>query len=166
MSQNLYYPLSVGNSWTYRMSNGDLYTLKIISSENGVYQIHNSFEDTTTPVKKVGNKIFGTVGGGNELKERFRENAKPGDTWEFEYQANGLDNLLRHQVKEFLKSIEVNGNTYTDVLVVEAELWMLISGNLTSINYFTQFYYAKGVGGILTTTSQGDRIELIDYKLK
>jgi len=164
MSQ-LYYPLTVGNSWSYKMSNGDTYTLKVISEEGGVYQVHNTFDDTTIPIEKDGNNILGVVAGGNELKRRFSENLQVNDTWEFGYQANGIDNILRHKVQEHLPLLEVNGKNYNDVLVVEAELLMVISGNLTSINYFTQYYYAKGVGNVLTTTSQGDRIELIDYQI-
>ena|SRR5690554_6487640 len=160
-----YYPLQTGNHWHYRFSNGDEYTLKIISEENGTYQMHNSFDDTTTPVKKEGHKIYGTVAGSKEMKEHLSETMQVGDTWEFSYQANGIDNVLRHKVKEKLSSVDVNGKTYKDVFVVEAELLMLISGNLTSINYLTQYYYAKGVGNILTTTSQGDRIELVAYQV-
>lgn len=160
-----YYPLKTGNHWKYQFSNGDEYTLKIISEENGIYQMHNSFDDTTTPIKREGSKILGVVAGSNELKERLNEDLLVGDTWEFEYQANGIDNVLRHSIKDQLSYLEVNGKTYQDVLVVEAELLMVISGNLTAINYFTQYYYAKGVGNILTTTSQGDRIELVAYQV-
>jgi hypothetical protein len=34
------------------------------------------------------------------------------------------------------------------------------------MKFFTQYYYAKGVGLVLTTTSSGDSMPLISYELK
>jgi hypothetical protein len=40
-----------------------------------------------------------------------------------------------------------------------------MNGNLMALNFFTQYYYADGIGLILTTSSAGDSHALIDYKL-
>jgi hypothetical protein len=40
-----------------------------------------------------------------------------------------------------------------------------MNGNLISTNYFTQYYYAKGTGLILTTSGMGDYHGLVSCKL-
>lgn len=49
--------------------------------------------------------------------------------------------------------------------MIEAESKIKMNGNLISLNYFTQYYYAKGVGLILTASSDGDTHSLTRYHL-
>ena len=41
-----------------------------------------------------------------------------------------------------------------------------MNGSQMALNFFTQYYYAAGVGLILTTSSAGDIHELTEYKLQ
>jgi hypothetical protein len=59
-------------------------------------------------------------------------------------------------VKEAGISKEVEGKTYNDVMLIEAESKMHINGSLMSLNFFTQYYYAQDIGLVLTTSSAGD----------
>lgn len=70
---------------------------------------------------------------------------------------------MRH--KEIAKTQEIDGKTYTDVILIEAESKIKMNGNLMPLNFFTQYYYAKNVGLILTTSSAGDRMALTSYTL-
>ena len=60
---------------------------------------------------------------------------------------------------------EVEGKVYQDVLFIEAENKIIVNDTLMPLNFFTQYYYAHGIGLILTTSSAGDIHSLIDYKL-
>ncbi|MEQ1676536.1 MAG: hypothetical protein ABL876_07540, partial [Chitinophagaceae bacterium] len=68
-------------------------------------------------------------------------------------------------IKETGLTKEVEGNTYNDVLLIEAESMLMMNGTLITLSFFTQYYYAKGVGLILTTSSMGDVQGLTSYKL-
>jgi hypothetical protein len=68
-------------------------------------------------------------------------------------------------VKEMGVSTVVDGTTYNDVIVLEAESKINMNGNVISTNFFTQYYYAKSVGLIMTTSSMGDEHSLIRYTL-
>lgn len=68
-------------------------------------------------------------------------------------------------VKEAGISKEVDGKTYQDVILVEGDMKMNVGGNLISANYLVQYYYASGVGLVLTTSSYGEWMGLISYQL-
>ena len=61
---------------------------------------------------------------------------------------------------------DVNGKTYTDVILLEADAKMSMNGNPLPMKYVTQYYYARGVGLILTTSSAGDEHALVSCELK
>jgi len=63
-------------------------------------------------------------------------------------------------------SKEVEGKTYSDVVFIEAGSKLNMNGNVISMNFLTQYYYAKGVGLILTTSSRGDAMPLTSYVVK
>jgi hypothetical protein len=92
-----------------------------------------------------------------------------GGIQEVNFKTNNFDNVLAYKIKETDVSKTGEGENYEDVLVVEAERKMMMNGNLMSIHFFTSYYYAVGVGLILTTLSMGGNITdeqaLVDYKL-
>ena len=63
-------------------------------------------------------------------------------------------------------SKEVEGKTYSDVVFIEAGSKLNMNGNIIPMNFLTQYYYAKGVGLALTTSSVGDAMPLTAYELK
>jgi hypothetical protein len=166
-----YYPVAAGNTWTYKKKDGNTY-MNMIVSVNG-----NSFLMTNTDAAGV-NESNNQLEGGWLLSDvyeegRMQQNLKldgvVGDAWEVSFKANNFDNILAYKIKEVGSSKTVEGKNYEDVLVVEAESKMMVNGNLMSIQFFTTYYYAAGVGLILTTLSMGGNITdeqaLVDYKL-
>ncbi len=93
------------------------------------------------------------------------DNLEVGKNWVVSFKANGLDCLLLMTVKETNSSKEIAGKTFNDVICIEAESQIIMNGSTMPLNFFTQYYYAAGIGLILTTSSAGDIHELTEYKL-
>lgn len=63
------------------------------------------------------------------------------------------------------ETIDVEGRTYKDVMVIRQE--MIISRYaLPGGNYSKTDHYARGIGLVLTTSSQGDSCPLIAWSLQ
>lgn len=166
-----YYPIAAGNCWTYKKKDGNTY-MNMITNVNG-----NEFAMTNTDaagVNESNNKMEGgwllsDVYEEGRMQQNLKLDGQVGDTWEVTFKANNFDNILAYKIKEAGISKTVEGKNYDDVLVVEAESKMIVNGNVMSINFFTTYYYAPGVGLILTTLWMGGNITdeqaLVDYKL-
>lgn len=167
-----YYPLAAGNSWTYMKKDGSTYTNTITAVNGNEFTMTNS---DPNGVNASNNRIENNFLLSDVYEEgRFQPNLNldgaPGDTWEVTFKANNFDNVLAYSVKEILPSKTVQGKDYPDVLVVRAESKMVMGGNLVGLNFFTTYYYAAGVGLVLTTLGMGDSISdeqaLVSYELK
>jgi hypothetical protein len=160
-----YYPLATGNEWQYKQKDGSLYTNKITAANGNVYTMHNSAANTGSQVKAEGDLILTDALEAGKFSQWLGNALNTGDAWEIKFTANGLDSILILTVKETGISKEVEGKTYNDVLFIEAENKMVINGSLMSLNFFTQYYYANGVGLVLTTSSVGDVHALVHCTL-
>lgn len=153
-NENAYYPLAVGNTWTYKHYSGEKMVTTINSMDNdGVFLMSNSLNPINTGTKKINGEYFSDGLEKGNMQLILKDNLLLGDTWEAKFKANGIDCVYKYTVKEILPSKTVEGKEYKNVAMVELDSCYLINGNLMSMNAFTQTYYAKGVGGILTTTS-------------
>lgn len=168
---NNYYPIAAGNMWNYKKKDGNTYMNMIVSVNGNDFLMTNT---DSSGVNESNNKIDGDwllsdVYEEGRMQQNLKLNGEVGDTWEVNFKANNFDNVLAYKIKEKGISKSVEGNVYEDVLVVEAESKMIVNGNLMSLNFFTTYYYASGVGLILTTLSMGGNITdeqaLIDFKL-
>lgn len=160
-----YYPLAANNEWQYKQKDGGIYVNKITAATGGEFSMNNSFANTNSVVKTDGNIITTDALETGNFQQWLANDLKAGDSWEVKFKANGLDCLLIMTVKETGISKEVEGNTYNHVMMIEAENKMIMNGNLMPLNFFTQYYYADGIGLVLTTSSAGDSHALIDSKL-
>lgn len=160
-----YYPLAAQNEWQYKQKDGSTYTNKVTAANGNEFSMHNSAANTSSTVKKEGEVILTDALQAGNFAQWLANDLKPGDTWEIKFTANGLDSLLIMTVKETGTSKEVEGKNYDNVLFIEAENKMVINGSLMSLNFFTQYYYADGVGLVLTTSSAGDSHALVSYTL-
>lgn len=152
-NENAYYPLAVGNTWTHDFG-GQLMIANIESCDNeGVFSVTNSLNPLKGSMKKVNGEYFSDSHENGNMQLVLKDNLILGDTWDVKFKANGIDCVYKFSVKEILPSKIVEGKEYKNVAMVESDSNYLINGNLMSINAFTQTYYAKGVGTILTTTS-------------
>ncbi len=153
-NENAYYPLAVGNTWTYKHYSGEEMVTTVDSMDNdGVFLMSNSLNPINTGTKKVNGDYFSDGLEKGNMQLILKDNLVLGDTWDVKFKANGIDCVYKYTVKEILQSKTVEDKEYKNVAMVELDSCYLINGNLMSMNAFTQTYYAKGVGGILTTTS-------------
>lgn len=151
-NEQAYYPLAVGNTWTYDY-NGQQMVTGIESCKNGEYTTSNSLNPASGKMKKKNGEYFNDGLEKGNMQLMLKDQMTPGDRWEAKFKANGLDCVYVYTVKEVLKSKTVHGKEYHDVVMVEIDSCYIINGARMSMNAFTQNYYARGIGVILTTTS-------------
>lgn len=164
----VYYPLHVGFIWTYRSKDGSTYKNSVTAvnpANPNEFTMVNSLMNKNQLMRKEENNYVTDSFEDGTINTLLKDNATVGDTWEIEFKANGLDSILVMIVKEVGSTKTVNGKAFDNVIMIEAESKLLMNGTLMPLNYFTQYYYAKGIGLILTTSSMGDAQELIDYVL-
>lgn len=160
-----YYPLAVNNQWHYRQKDGSTYANAVLGIDGNLVRMQNSSQPTASTVKISDGILYNELMEPGNFQPWLKDGAKSGDTWEASFKANGLDSVLLITVKATGISKEVADKTYTDVMVLEAESKIRKNGNLISTHFFTQYYYAKGTGLILTTSSMGDEHTLIHCEL-
>lgn len=162
---DVYYPLEVGCGWVYLCKDGSTYTNMITAvnpAKPNEFTMVNSLLKKDTLFRKEGDDYVTDSFEAGTINILLKDNAKVGDTWDIKFKANGLDCILVMTVKEVGLTKEVKGKTFENTMMIEGESKMLMNGNLMPLNFFTQYYYCKGIGLILTTTSMGDEQSLID----
>ncbi|MFT3911960.1 MAG: hypothetical protein QM737_21220 [Ferruginibacter sp.] len=162
---NNYYPLAPQNEWHYKQNGGDTYINKIVAANDNEFTMHNSAFNKNSIVRSDGNLFTTDALEAGNFQQWLKNDLQQGDRWSISFKANGLDCIMIMTVKE--KDIEksVEGKNFTNVILIEAESKMMMNSNIVSLNFFTQYYYADGIGLILTTSSAGDKHALIDYQL-
>ncbi|MDZ4795861.1 MAG: hypothetical protein SGI83_16395 [Bacteroidota bacterium] len=160
-----YYPLAAANEWQYKQKDGNTYVNKVTAANGNGFVMHNSAANTSSVVQTDGNIITTDALEACNFQRLLAHDLQTGESWEIKFKANGLDSILIMTVKETDGNKEVEGKSYNNVLFIEAENKIVMNGNLMPLNFFTQYYYADGVGLILTTSSAGDSHSLIAYKL-
>lgn len=160
-----YYPLAVGNTWTYKMQGGKTFTNTVTAADGNLFTMQNSMIPRPQTVRKDGDTYEADNFEANNFQVFLKDNLENGDNWEINYRANNIENILMMTVKEKGMSLEVEGKTYEDVIAIEGDMKMNVNGNIISANYLVQYYYAKDVGLVLTTTSYGDSMGLVSCEL-
>ncbi|MBV6397402.1 MAG: hypothetical protein HFACDABA_03016 [Anaerolineales bacterium] len=161
-----HYPLAVGNTWTYQIKGGRSYTSAVTGQDGDAFIVSTTLVNAVSRVKKIGDEYHSDSPETGRTMIGFKENLKVGDTWVNSYKVNGIDTTLTYRVKESGISKDVNGATFKDVILIEADSAMSMNGNAIPMKYVTQYFYAKGVGLILTTSSAGDEHALTEYEVK
>lgn len=166
-----YYPLAPGNTWEYKMNastglSTSTYTNTVVSIEGQIATMKSTAAPDTTHVKVENGAVYNELMSPGNYQLWLKDDLKKGEIWEATFTANGLNSIMAMTVKETGISKEVEGKTYADVIMLEAESKINMNGNVISTNFFTQYYYAKGVGLIMTTSSMGDVHALVRYAVK
>lgn len=167
-NENSYYPLAVGNAWTYDYG-GQPMVSTILSCDGGEYITSNSLNPVDGRMKKTGGNYYSDGFEKGNMQLMLKDTLSLGDSWESAFKANGLDCIYVYTVKEVLDMKTVNGKDYKDVVMVELDSYFEMNGTRMSMNAFTQNYYARGIGVILTTTSGvigNNSYPLLSYELK
>ena len=160
-----YYPLAQANEWHYKQKDGSTYSNTITAVTGNRFTIHNSVANTSSTVITDGNLVTTDAMEAGNFQPWLTNDLKLGDNWAVKFKANGLDCMLIMTVRQMGIRKEIEGKNYDNIMCVEAENKMLVNGSLVSLNFFTQYYYADGIGLVLTTSSAGDSHALINYKL-
>jgi hypothetical protein len=156
-----YYPLKTGNTWTYKTNDGSTFTNTVISEAGGVFTMTNTTVAHETQVKNEGGTLFTDSYEAGNMQPFLKEGAVAGDNWEIKYKANGIDSVLAVVIKSTGGSKEVEGKTYNDVMEMEGGMSFIVNGNAFPAGTKYQWYYAKGTGLILTTSTLGDNMPLL-----
>jgi hypothetical protein len=160
-----YYPLAPGNKWEYKLKDGSTYTNAVVSVDGNIVTMKNSTVPDNTRVKVENGVMYNELMAPGNYQLWLKDDLKKGETWDATFTANGLNSIMAFTVKETGISKEVDGKTYPDVIELESESKINMNGNLISTNFFTQYYYAKSIGLIMTTSSMGDVHTLQHYEL-
>jgi len=160
-----YYPLAPGNKWEYKLKDGSTYVNSVESVNGNIVSMKNSLVPDNTRMKIEQGIMYTELMGKENFQLWLKDDSQKGETWDASFSANGLNSVMVITVKETGITKEVNGKSYNDVMMIEAESKINMNGNLISTNFFTQYYYAKSVGLIMTTSSMGDEHALQNYEL-
>lgn len=160
------YPLANGNVWTYKVQDGSTYTNAVTGQDGNQFTMLNSLAPRPVKVYLDDKGLMSDAFEEGNFQLFLAQNPGQGDTWECRFSANGLNSVIVMTVKSVGGSIEAEGKAYNGVTMVEAESKIEMNGNLMPLGFFTQYYYAEGVGLVLTTSSHGDRQALVSADLK
>jgi len=160
-----FYPLKTGNTWTYRTNDGSTFTNTVVAETDGVFSMTNSTVAHQTTVKKEGNTFYTDSYEAGNLQPFLKDDAQSGDKWEIRYKANTIDSVLSVEVKSVGGTREVEGKTFADGMKMKVSMRFIMNGAPYSANTVYTWYYAKGVGLILTTSTLGDHMPLVSSML-
>lgn len=160
-----YYPLAPGNKWEYKQKDGSLYTNSVVSVNGPIVTMKNSTVPDSTNVKVENGIMYNELLAKDNYQLWLKDDLQKGETWDATFTANGLNSIMTFTVKETGITKEVDGKTYHDVVMLESESKINMNGNVISTQFFTQYYYAKSIGLIMTTSSMGDAHTLQNYVL-
>ncbi len=166
-----YFPMNIGNEWTY---SGDYVYKNFINNDTVIggelYFIIENDQGGVSYMRKSGDKYLVI----NELLYKdqkdhvfLQENGEEGDEWGFEISISSYGyitkNVYRYSIHEKLESFDLNGTTYKDVLVIDADTDTYMDGEYVMSLSDTRYYYAKGVGLIRSKLSQSYWFEEFSY---
>lgn len=166
--ETVLYPLAVGNKWTYKVTMGNNYTNSVVGVDAGnpnLFIMHNSATNANSYMRKDGDIYYTNAFDTNVFHPYLKDDFKVGMNWAVQYTANGIVTDTTMTVTQVGISKEVEGKIYHDVTVVKGDSKFTMNGSPVPMSYTSEFFYARGVGLILATTSNGSYHSLIDYVL-
>lgn len=160
-----YYPLKTGNSWTYGNNDGSTFVNKVEREENGVFFMSNSTVATLSQVKKEGDVFYTDSYEAGNMQPFLKENVAVGDKWEIKYLANTINSILSIEIKSVGGTKEVEGKSYSDVMEMEGVMSFNVNGNIINAGTKYNWFYAKDIGLIQTTSTLGVNMPLKEYSI-
>jgi hypothetical protein len=160
-----YQPVTAGSTWQYNSSTLGLYTETALGTDNDTtiegekYSTLNNSEGGRRYVNKNGviyksYSYFEAIG--ESLKLTYLKDATVGTTWDdvinYDYNGFAVPVTFRYTIASRDGSKVVNSKTYENVIAVDIRISassLLVGGDGTVAT--GQQFFAKGVGGILTT---------------
>jgi hypothetical protein len=192
-----YLPNTVGSNWTYKITTAGSaqstvkYTVSSRDTSAGgkTYTVITGNNGTNQYYTKIGSDYFNfrTLSGQGLELLFLKDNVALNGTWNTSQTINGLTGLppgitsanviINYVIKEKGTTRTVSGNTYANIIKVEATLSAGVSGlPIPPSNLGTaEFYFSKGIGIVeskvlLSNTALGfnldEKYELQSYEIK
>lgn len=167
--ETVLYPLAVGNRWNYKMKNGGGYSNSVVGVDAGnpsLFTLHNTSTNANSFMRKDGDIYYTNGYDANVFHPYLKDDFTVGTNWAVQYSANGITTDMTMTVTAVGISKEVEGKTYNNVTVVKGDCKFSMNGTPMPTTFISEYFYAKGIGLVLTTTSTGDAHVLTDYELR
>lgn len=179
-AENEYIPLTAGSTWTYGAEGGNGTTTGYTTTVTGATKVINGKTyleveqkegGVTTKYHIIKDKgVYTAVGMhpqmGNLELSLLKEETPIGKPWEVTYTANGIlcKMSLTIEAKELSKT--VSGRTYKNVMQVKSVTTFTFMGEELPTSATMHYYYAKGVGLILSDAGTLGKFPLLSYSVK
>ena len=166
--ENVLYPLAVGNKWAYKMSAGGGYTNSVVGVDGtnpSLFTLHNTSTNANSFMRKDGDIYYTNGFDANVFHPYLKDDFAVGTNWVIQYVANGITTDMTMTVTEAGISKETEGKIYNNVTVIKGDCKFSMNGTPLPTNFSSEYFYAKGIGLFLTTTSAGDSHILTYYEL-
>jgi len=169
-----YLPTTAGSTWNYGGSSPYSVTAtgatKVINSKtyHEIETIQGSTSRISYVVKENGvYTAIGMVSGFENLEVTIlKEDTPVGGSWEEITNMNGADVKMLLSIVEKDVSKTVEGKTYNKVINVEMVQSFSIMGIDLGLEVTSHYYFAKGVGLILSELGTGEQVSLLSYNIK
>ncbi len=89
-----YYPLAIGNNWTYKMKDGNTFTNTVTAVNGNTFTMKNSMQDKPATLRKDGDVYWTDSYEVGNFQITLKDGLKKGDTWEIKYKANNIESIL------------------------------------------------------------------------
>jgi hypothetical protein len=162
------YPLAVGNKWTYQMTDGNTY----INSVTGVdpanpslFSMHNSMSNMSSYMRKEADTYLTNAYDASAFHFYLKDDPAVGESWAVKYSANGIDTEMTMTVTAVGISKDVAGRAFNNVTVVRGDSRFSMNGTPLPTTFTTEYYFAKGVGLVMTASTGGDVHSLVACEL-
>lgn len=173
-------PTSVGSTWTYGGITPHTATITGANKNiNGKVYVEAEVKQGASVSKSYvlkENKVYTTMGMvqgmGSMALVVLKEDAAVGETWEQTTITNGVDTKFTFTVAEKNISKTVGGKNYDNVIHMNVKYSNSFSGEdfglgtELGLTLSVDYYYAKGVGLILTDLGSHGQIPLISYNVE
>src|SRR4051794_10077699 len=166
--ETVLYPLAVGNKWIYKMSAGGTYINSITGMDAAnptLFSMLNSSTNLGSFMRKDGDIYYTNGYDANVFHPYLKDDFTVGANWVVQYTANGITTDMTMTVTSAGIAKDVEGKTYNNVTSIKGDCKFSMNGTPLPTTYSAEYFYAKGIGLVLTTSSNGDAHVLTDYDI-
>jgi hypothetical protein len=169
-----YMPTTAKSTWTYGGSSPYILTVtgatKVINGKT-FYEMETKDGATTRKSYLLkDNGVYTGIGlvpiSGSLEITILKDKAPVGESWEQISTINGVDTKIKLVIVEKDLSKTVEGKTYKNVIHVKMETTMSFMGEEIDLGLTSHFYFAKGVGLILSDLGDQAQAPLLTYDVK
>jgi hypothetical protein len=160
----VYYPLKVGNSWTYKFGENKV-VVSVVRIDDGIAHVESSSAGgkitSTEELQARADGVYRVATNGKKVTPPVKFVALPnkkGESWEIDSKIG--DETMKGKFKvEEVAELTVRGKKYEKVVVVTGDD---LDANGTKLSLVT--HYARGIGMIKQSMKAGDQTILLELE--